>query len=260
MDSQLETDSILFSPEILSSSDLAKLITEIYTVAGARIGSYFVEANIVLTLAGARGQTEFFIKDPSENDILIINKLDRILNPRDISLNAGQILKRYDQSSYLMIGINNLAGYELVSGQTRIPGVTKFEASTGFAGLDKWKTTTLKHLKREIISGNIKYPLTDLTDIFAGIVKGYPDTAIFDAIDHWGKGERQTPITDSNISEVKLYGGASPNFIFHPDHSNDPSIRASIKLWEKILRDFYKHPGHQQLASDSNFQSARLVR
>lgn len=60
MDSRLETDSILFSPEILSSSDLAKLITEIYTVAGARIGSYFVEANIVLTLAGARGQTEFF--------------------------------------------------------------------------------------------------------------------------------------------------------------------------------------------------------
>jgi len=42
---------------------LQELYGELYNLLGPRLGAYLVEANIVLTLAGVRGYTEFLVRD-----------------------------------------------------------------------------------------------------------------------------------------------------------------------------------------------------
>ncbi len=82
-----ETDTILI-PEPLTGAETADIVSEIYSAAGPRLGSRFVESNIVLTLAGARGQTEFYLPEPTTEDRKSIEALNDILEKKGLKMSG----------------------------------------------------------------------------------------------------------------------------------------------------------------------------
>lgn len=255
----LESSTALRIPETLSSDEIVALVSEMYSIAGPRIGAILVEANNILTFAGARGQTEFFIDNPTLEDTAAIAQLSVVMRPKGLFLEADDVMERPGRDPFLMVNVQSLRGFERVSRLTQIPGIHPFDLNRGLEGIDQWEKETMQSLEEEQLRGNIPYPKTELQDILTGVTKGYPDQAIYDATEWWGVNDRTTPIADSDIAWVSKYGGAEPDFLFHPDHANDPSIRETIDKWGEILRTFYEHPWHQDLIKDPDFIAARLI-
>lgn len=224
-------------PEPLSGAETAELVSQMYEIVGPRVGPLLVEANIVLTLAGARGQTEFFISNPQKEDWTKIDEINKWLATKGISFDAQEdaFKSPSDGKETLMVSIDNLRGYERMSKKTKIPGIRPYEASSCWEGLDKWRFSTFYSLEKAQTEGKISYPADDIPHIFAGVAKGYPDQAIYDAMD-WGLQDRQSPTVDTDIQFVSLYGGAEPNFMYHPDHSGDLAIKETISMWGKVIR------------------------
>lgn len=264
----LKTQGEITSPilEPLSGAETAELVAQIYQLAGPRIGPLLVEANIVLTLAGARGQTEFFIANPQPNDWEKVAAVKKILESRGIKIRAQDktFKAASDNKETLIVDVENLKGYEYASHLSRIPGISRFDASTGWEGFREWRIRVSAGLRKAIVENRIPY--TENTEgeiqgmIITGISKGYPDTAIYDAIDCWIVHERTYQLADSQIPYVDIYHGAEPNFDFHPDHKNDPTIQQTITSWGKILEDFYASPWHQQIKRNPQFQQTRELR
>lgn len=246
-------------PEPLNSVELVALVSEMYSIAGPRIGAILVEANNVLTIAGARGQTDFFIDNPTSEDTDVIERISAAMSSKGVWLIADEVMERSGKDPFLMVSIQSARGYERVSRLTQIPGIHPFDSTGGLEGIDEWKHKTFQNLEEEWLNGNIPYPKAELRDILAGVRKGYPDRAIYDATQWWGVNDKKTPIAASDIKWVSKYGGAVPNFHFHPDHANDPSIQETIEKWGEILRSFYEHPWHQELSKDPDFIAARLA-
>lgn len=245
-------------PDLLTSDELATVIADMYTITGSRIGSVLVEANIVLTITGGRAQTEFFIDNPTSEDETAIERLKTALEHKGFRLEYHREgSPRPEKPPYLMVNLESVRGYERVSRSTSIPGIIPYDASSGFEGIDNWRKIVTERMAEEQSKGNIPYPKEELYDILTGIVKGYPDQAIYDATEWWGLNDRQTPITDSAIKYVSKYGGATPDFMFHPDHADDPSIVQTVELWGNILEKFYNQPWHLEISKDADFLSAR---
>lgn len=254
-----ESSRALLIPEPLNSDEIAALISEMYSIAGSRIGAILVEANNVLTFAGARGQTEFFINNLTQEDIAMIERLAVAVKQKGVSLKAGSVIARAGKPSCLMVNIESLRGYECVSRRTKIPGILPFDSSTDFVGTDQWMRESLANLEVEQRKGNLPFTTVRLSDIPVGIAKGYPDQAVYDATEWSEIHGCQTTVVYSEIEHALKYGGADPNFFFRPDHANDPSILATIKDWSEILGKFYDHSWHQKISRDPEFIAARLA-
>jgi hypothetical protein len=248
-------------PEILIADETATVISNLYQVAGLKIGSLLVDSNIVLTVAGARGQTEFFINQPNVDDLETIEKLNEQLLPLGMKIfKNGEIDKRpRDGSEYQMVNLQNLKGFERVSKLTKIPGITPFDASTGWDGYEKWHWETFSRLKKMSAAGKLPFPETEVHHVIGGIDKGYPDQAIYDAVEWSGKYNRNSPIKETEIPYVSLYGGTEPNFLFHPDHADDPGIKQTVVQWGEILKNFYASAWHQKIKQDPQFITARKL-
>src|SRR5688572_20452406 len=162
-------------PEPLSAEETAKIISEAYRIVGPRIGSSFVEANNVLTFSGERGQTEFFIDDPYQNDIDQI-KLLKPLEDDGISIRTvGKPFVSPRGANTLMITVESLLGYERVSKMTRMPGFSPFDAKSGWEGLTEWYSNVFKSL-HDLSSGNkVSFSQDDISHAVTGVSKGYPD-------------------------------------------------------------------------------------
>lgn len=245
-------------PEPLGTSETSKLIDELYEKLGPRLGAQLVEANVVLTMAGARGQTEFFIPNPLPQDIEKIEAAAAYLQDKGICLTPNhKIFKAaIDGTDTLMVNVESLQGYERVSKLIHIPGIEPYHSSTGWEGLRQWTINCLTALEKAHSEGKILSDYEDIIHVLVGITKGYPDVAIND-MSEWVKNKRQSPSTYSDIPYVSLYKGAEPNFLYNPDHKDDPSIINTVNQWGNILKDFYSSPWHQQLQKDPVFIQAR---
>jgi uncharacterized protein len=235
-------------PEPLSGLETSLIVKEIYDRLGPRLGTYFVEANIVLTLAGARGFTEFYIDYPRAEDDNALQALNNTLEPHGLRVSRG--LPIYD-GAVSMVGIESLRGFERVSKLTRFPCYcSPFEARSGWDGLREWSAQAHKRADQEGLTKD------DMMNITFGVRYGYPDIAIKDFL-AWIASSRKIPTMDSSIPFVKRYSCAEPNFLFLPDHRGDPTIRATIDLFGTILRDFYGSPWHRERERDPIFLAAR---
>lgn len=97
----------LLIPEPLNSDEIAVLLSEMYSITSPRIGAILVEANYVLTLAGVRGQTEFFIENPTPKDEVTIERLVIAMKSKAILLRAGSVMERPQKKPLLMVSIEN---------------------------------------------------------------------------------------------------------------------------------------------------------
>lgn len=247
-------------PEPLSGVETSEIISQIYGTAGARISPLLVESNIVLTFAGARGHTEFFIRNTIEEDWQRIDEVNKLLEEKGIRMKAHRNTfdTPRDDGQTLMVGVESLRGYERVSRLTNIPGIVPFDASTGWDGLTAWKQRVRKAVIEGQQSGVIPYPDEYRTDILSGIYKGYPDQAIFDMCD-WLMKDRKPITTESRIPQTEIYGGAQPVFMFYPEHADNPKIREVSNKWNRILEEFYQSPWHTNIKNDASFIYARAT-
>lgn len=134
---ELKVLPVIPIPEAMSGAEVADLVAQLYPVAGSRLGAHLVESNIVLTLAGVRGQTEFFITNPTTDDKLKMEELNKVLLSRGISveLDGDTFVSPTSGETTQMVNLESLRGYERGSRLTTIPGVPPFSASEGWDGL-----------------------------------------------------------------------------------------------------------------------------
>lgn len=127
-------------PEPLSGEETAEIVSQIYETVSPKVISRFVEANIVLTLEGARGQTEFFIDYPTEEDKHQLNQISTLLESRGIRTKHSNKTFKSPSTGIetLMISLDSLRGYERVSKISHVPGVIPFEAAGGWEGESMW--------------------------------------------------------------------------------------------------------------------------
>lgn len=247
-------------PKPLTGTEIAAAFAKAYELVGPRIGSRLVEANIVLTLAGARGHTELFLESPKDDDIQQIKKLNSLFIKDGIFVYTNEkLFKTPIGDTMLMVGIASLRGYERVSKLTKIPGITPFAASLGEDGFYEWNRNCWIALRELQKIGKSPFSVDDLPHVVAGVHKGYPDIAIYDMLE-WSAKDRQWPMVESDIPYVSLYKGAEPNFIYNPKHQADKSIRNTINTWGNVLKSFYETSVHTATSKDAGFLKARRLR
>lgn len=257
-----ERQEILDIPEVLSGSEVADIAKECYAKAPNLLGPKLVESNIVLTLAGLKGATEFFIPLRQDMDEQTIDKeisiLNSLLEERGINFDkAGKPFMTKEGLEKQMVGIINLRGLERVSKMTNIPGVEEFDSNQGFSGEESWRLKTINNLKKNQLSGLVPYKDKRVVgNIFGGLERGYPDVAIMDFVD-WIEHGRKKEISNSNISLVGTYVEAEPNYSFYSEHTDDDSVQKNIKQAELILKGFYQSSWHIKRTKSLKFREAR---
>lgn len=244
----------------LSAEKALRRIEKITECLGPALAARLVEANVVLTMADARGQTEFFITEPTEEELKEIKKINTIMNNEGVQFGAPKMfLSASDKSPTAMISIRSLEGYAKTSRETHIPGILPFDPHSGWDGLKRWRKETRKNLLQARASGELPKDLSNdsLDHLFTGVVKGYPDRAILDLVDEVAHNRGIEKMDSSKISHVALYGGAEPNYDYYPEHAQDPVIIAHQTKWGNILEKFYASSWHKSIAENLEFKAMR---
>ena len=244
-------------PEPLSGSETAEIISSLYDSAGPRVGAHLVEANSVLTFAGVRGQTEFFIKNPTSEDRESIVKANETVATKGIRIRSvGKDLNDPEGKSILMVNVGSLRGHERVSLLTKLPGVKPFNSGSGWEGFAKWNSELGRAIdtaqKDRLLPAGKEFS----SDIHSGIHKGYPDQAILDFCDWLSKG-RKPRVIIPDMPLLNLYEGALPLFYFYPEHQYYPNIQSTTQSWNRVLEDFYSSNWHEDIKNNPEFIRAR---
>ena len=231
--------------------EVARMVESIFKQVPLEVAAHLVDSNVVLTLAGLKGQTEFFIDIPNAADDVKIkaamNGVGQKLNAFNSDIYAdteGRIFNAAsDQRRTWPVSIYNLQALEGATANTKLKGIPIFKKSSGMNGLKQWA---------ENAYGNFDSDDLD-SEIVVGVIKGYPDQAIVDFIDYL-KTNRKKKVVDSKIPYTGFYSEAQPNYDFYPEHINDPGIAKNIAQSGEILKAFYESPWHKQVASKLSFK------
>lgn len=234
-------------PEVESVIEVLKSVE---AALGAGACARLVESNIVLTLAGERGQTEYFgdSLEAGETDAKLLNP---ILEAAGIRLSALP-----SQGGRLLMNIDSLEGYERVSKNSRIPGIEPFDKSGGWEGLQNWVTTSSKGVNEACLDRRIVTHGTP-DNIFAGAIKGYPDRAVIGIFSIPDTYENMGLFNKARIAHADAYDAAQPIYTFLKDDANSPDIIEHQQRWSEILEQFYESDYHKRLAAQPEFIAAR---
>ncbi len=245
------------APNPLSGSQVAGLLEQLWPSTNQTFREHLCHSNVVLTLAGMKGQTEFFIPVSTPDTIRLVHEGIKNLNRRSIELGIPVILQGHEKShhsasdgrEYLMVMVCNLNGVARHSKSCDLPGVDAFNPATGFKGYQEWCLSTYRSLTVLQAAGNYSKE-TNLDLIVHGVQKGYPARAILDAAYFYQapyEARDNSIITDSRIPFTGIYQEAQPNFFFFKLHTGFPEIRANIEESGRILEGFYMSRWHNDL-------------
>ncbi|MBL8030052.1 MAG: hypothetical protein JNN11_02290 [Candidatus Doudnabacteria bacterium] len=254
---RIEKQETMAIPETLSGQEVADLFQKAYAELTLNIKEHLVDSNVILTTAGLKAQTEFFVDIKGEEDaagvqvqVNKLNELFKILNPEIKFSMVKKSISPPRRGKRQMVSIQSLLGAERVSKISKIPGVIPFDKSTGWDGFVKWRSSIAKNFGALQETGT--KPFVDdeaYTNVLAGLMKGYPDTAIYDFAE-WFPTDRSKGMQDSEIPFTGLYSEAEPNYDFYPEHANNPDIKENIQQAGKILQQFYESDWHKQITQE----------
>ncbi len=236
-------------PEILSGQDVADKVEKVFDKILPDLASGLIESNVVLTMAALKPSSDFFVDLKSVEDAKRLEaevaKLNELLNDKLINFRTGgkPFIAASDKRLTLMLGVDNLVGWERMTKTTKISGVPKFDHKLGWEGFEKWYPSFVKSVKKAQQMGEIpaKY------EVIGGLMHGYPDQAIYDFED-WRNTGKKKKMVESQIPYTGTYKEAEPNYDFSPEHANDPQIQENIKIAGKVLEGFYKSKWHKKVA------------
>ncbi len=252
----------ILTPEPLTGRKVAELVEELFEKYSPELRSHLVDSNVVLTLAGLKPQTEFFVDvndekgdKELENEIKSLSEAVKqscpeirfriVGKPITQPPNSQKALEKRTQ----MISLENLRGYERQSKLTEIPGIKPFDADTGWDGWKEWYQNITIEFRKAVNFDQLSPNEQEFSlSVFSGFRKGYPDFACYDFAD-WLRNERKIKMANSRIPFAGLYDEAQPNYDFRPEHASDPSITKNISMAGKILKEFYGSSFHKKIES-----------
>lgn len=242
------------SPERMKGEQVASMVKEVFDKFPFEVTQHLVDSNVVLTLAGMKGQTEFFIDVPDESQderiIQGINELSQKLQSID-----SNIIMRLEREPFpaasdgvrtMMVNVLNLSTLEEWIQKTKLCDLPKFDKSQGFAGFDKWREDVVEKFGED----------SDEQEMGVGVRKGYPDQAILDFIDWYNTG-REKVKEDAKILNTGLYDEAQPIYSYYAEHANDPEIVDNENRSSEILAGFYQSQWHKEIAPRLEFKKGR---
>jgi hypothetical protein len=238
----------------------------LYPLLPPNRGVYLSNPNVILLLADERGLADVVFRNWSESDAQAISKFNKAASKYGFRISYKQDEAKAGNGAEVDGWVENLAGYEWVSENTKVPGILKYKASTGWQGLDAWKAKTLKELEACAVKGD--YPksyvtsksdqieswfnsASNMTAILNGVAFGYPDTAVMPSK---SKGHYIT----SKIAYSDFYLGNEPNYLYYDD-ADFKDINAHAKRLGTLLGEYYHCQEHVKLANNPGFATARDV-
>jgi hypothetical protein len=216
-------------PEVLTGERVVEIVKEIFDKLPIILACKLVDSNVVLTLAGLKAESEFFVD--LNTDLKAINKLNK-LTEEHLDFHIVDKI-----SNNWMIRIVNLKGWERISKTTKIPGVNHFESKKGWNYFhNNWHQNLCKNIGKYVY----------------GIKNSYPDTAIYDLVE-WSNETQQRKLQEADIPYIGIYNEVRPTYSFFPEHEYIPDIQENIKQAENILKDFYESKWHKEIENKLAF-------
>ncbi len=245
-------------PEVLNGKEVAALVEPLFEKVDINTGCHLVDSNVVLTLAGLKPQTEFFIDADNTTEEAIkeeIEALNSFAGDKGIQFfTVGKIHKNPHnpkRAPFQMVSVENLAGYERISKTTTIPGIAPFDKSVGWDGFPQWWSGVVEGARRYCQGDEVI-----MEELLTGFQKGYPEQAALDFGDYLKTGKVKK-LVESHIPHTGIYNEAEPNYDFYPEHANDPNIIVNIEQSGKILEDFYKSGWHTSVEEKLSFHKRK---
>jgi hypothetical protein len=243
-------------PEVLTGQEVADLVKNLSEQCSPLLAEHLVKSNVVLTLAGLKPMTEFPIKVKDAEDVAQIqndiDKLNKYLAQEQKNIMFLKITNKpfiiggsESEEKAVLLDLYNLSGFERISKISKIPGLTPFYSNQGFEILFTWAKEIVPKLQKAKDEGLIPQNY-DPENLFDGIIRGYPDQAIYDYADALSKNDIEN-MSESRIPNTGRYEEAQPNYDFYPEHAEDPAIKKNIAEAGKILEDFYASKWHSEL-------------
>jgi len=227
------------------AEEVAKLVVRLYQKVGPRLGCKFVEADLVITLAGLRAANGRWssVTPASPADQQKLALLAPILQPRGLRLKSSWSA----EDQHLSFGVESLEGLERVSRESKLPGVVPFLSTQGWPGFELYRQTLLQNFQ-----GN---PNTKdcPQDIVHGFYLGYPDRALLD----FASFVRGQPTQAARVRFADYYQCPVPRWDMAIQSTEDPQILEIEERWSQFLEKFYSSPSHQWLAKEQDFIDAR---
>ena len=222
-----------------AGSTAAQIVERFKHIAGPRLTHLLVNPNVVLTLAGARGQTEAFLDSPTRAELRAIDRLGAELIKYGINFHGISPLL----PGTLGINVESLSGYAVTTRESQLVPAP-FDVASGWRGLSSWYASVYHFLSDRLPQVSEE----DRVHAVAGVSKGYPDRAILDLLD-----PRNDPqqMETTKIRHAGRYDGAWPDFSFARRSCGDRSIARTERQWGRILSEFYRSPEYQRIVTGS---------
>lgn len=227
----------------------------IYRACGPRLGAALVQANVVLTLGGYRGQTEFGLVNPSPGDERLVPVADLVGRRYGVRFRTHPG-RDYLDRPLIMVEVESLPGYAYGSAWRAMPGTMGFHERAGWAGLGSWQRKVYRGVQLARARGEIP-ALVDVGHAFTGVIKGYPGVAILRYLEAVALEVDEETMIDSDLPLARAYECGEPNYDFPPDICDHPDILAHRQLWNDALLEFYTSEWHLAIRHDDAFREAR---
>ena len=233
-------------------------------LGGDRLMAHFIEANVLLTIAGIRARTEFFINAPIEGVRRSLGALNR-LSPQtriyfQCEVEATSLAGTFATAIYVF----NSRGLEHSTQHPPIPEIPRYKAGgtiKASLGVLAWHRAARKSLRKLFTNDET----SDRTDtLIEGFTRGYPWIACLDGASFprgYGFEEEaeKRGIVRVKIPHAHLYGGAMPEFDVKKEHISHPDVIKTQKLWDDFLAQFYDSNWHNKLRTSSEFLDERNI-
>jgi hypothetical protein len=225
-----------------------------YRELGPRLGAYLANPNVVLTLADARGFTEFATNDLEDSDEEAFARLNVLTQPQGIYFEP-HIVSDAD-TPYVHVEVISLPGLEYATNQTMLPGVPRFHASEGRQGFAQWNSSTQAAVGAARMQGSYPSETDSISSksivVASGIARGYPDEAIMSALTESASAGLSVK---THVPYSDYYECEQPNYSY--DSKDEAVISRHVAAWGHILERYYRSSVHQSLEEDEEFRRAR---
>jgi hypothetical protein len=233
----------------------AQRIEAWYPTLDPRIGAHLADPNVVLTLTAARGQTEFYLKQPVPSDDTAISGLNALSSPHGIFFDSHHFTQPRSGADGIIVNVVSLAGVERSTRASHLPEISRFNALDGYDEFRKWRTRTATAVKAAAEIGEYPAELLEQDNywhLVGGVVRGYPDEAIMAMmLDKPPQGNDPARLKHTHIAYADYYHCAQPGYLFDP--KDEAIIALHSAKWGKLLEDYYTSASHLRLQSDVHF-------
>ena len=228
---------------------------------GPQYLAYWVLPNIVLTLSGARAYCDGVFWDSDNKGLLeqwdkeLSASMEVVKKQGDTLWSDTGIEQVLSGGKYANFQLTTKEGLRYVLAHTSIVSTISIDELETQASLPKIIDLVVTNLKSQ--PEFKQYSEESLHDIAFGILVGYPDKAILEAVLLWNKEDDPfaEPVIDADIRGANYYSCPQPVYSYPRSLVTDPAIANHEKLWSGLLREYYQSDFHKSLEKNSDFQA-----